>query len=73
MLIILVILVILVFPVSLVIHVIPRSPNHLTDPSHPDHSILLVHANRRVLLLAYIAQFIYNCIRMERSFDQPVS
>ena len=73
MLIILVILVILVFPVSLVIQVIPRSSNDVTDPSHPDHSILLVHANRRVLLLAYVAQFIYNWIRMERIFDQPVS
>ena len=73
MLIILVILVILVFPISLVIQVILRSSNHVTDPSHPDHSILLVHANRCVLLLAYIAQFIYNWIRMERIFDQPVS
>ena len=73
MLIILVILVILVFPMSLVIQVICRSSNDVTDSSHPDHSILLVHANRRVLLLAYIAQFIYNWIRMERIFDQLVS
>lgn len=73
MLIILVILVILVFPMSLVIQVICRSSNDVTDPSHPDYSILLVHANKRVLLLAYIAQFIYNWIRMEGIFDQPVS
>ena len=59
--------VILVFLLILVIQVIVRSPND------PHHSSLFVHANRRVLVVAYIAQFMYNCIRMERSFDQLVS